>query len=63
MISNRVAPGVYWMPMPIAKPPASSCDCSRYNMPFGECRDDGSVRFRLWAPAARQVELSLAVGE
>jgi 1,4-alpha-glucan branching enzyme len=33
----------------------------RYNMPFGaECRDDGSVRFRLWAPAARQVELSLA---
>ncbi|HEX9111394.1 MAG TPA: malto-oligosyltrehalose trehalohydrolase, partial [Terriglobales bacterium] len=30
-------------------------------MPFGaECRDDGSVRFRLWAPAARQVELSLA---
>lgn len=32
----------------------------RHNMPFGaECRD-GSVRFRLWAPAARQVELSLA---
>jgi maltooligosyltrehalose trehalohydrolase len=32
-----------------------------YNMPFGaECRDDGSVRFRLWAPAARQVELCLA---
>ena len=30
----------------------------RHNMPFGaECRDDGSVRFRLWAPAARQVEL------
>ena len=30
----------------------------RYNMPFGaECRDDGSVRFRLWAPAARKVEL------
>lgn len=29
-------------------------------MPFGaECRDDGSVRFRLWAPAARQVELCL----
>ena len=23
----------------------------RYNMPFGaECREDGSVRFRLWAP-------------
>jgi maltooligosyltrehalose trehalohydrolase len=33
----------------------------RYSVPFGaECRDDGSVRFRLWAPAARQVELSLA---
>jgi maltooligosyltrehalose trehalohydrolase len=33
----------------------------RYNMPFGaECRNDGSVRFRLWAPAARQVELCLA---
>ena len=33
----------------------------RYNMPFGaECREDGSVRFRLWAPAARQVELHLA---
>jgi 1,4-alpha-glucan branching enzyme len=29
----------------------------RYKMPFGaECRDDGSVRFRLWAPAAHQVE-------
>jgi maltooligosyltrehalose trehalohydrolase len=33
----------------------------RHRMPFGvECRDDGSVRFRLWAPAARQVELALA---
>ena len=33
----------------------------RHNMPFGaECRDDGSVRFRLWAPAAHQVELRLA---
>jgi maltooligosyltrehalose trehalohydrolase len=33
----------------------------RYNMPFGaECREDGSVRFRLWAPPARQVELCLA---
>jgi maltooligosyltrehalose trehalohydrolase len=33
----------------------------RYNMPFGaECRDDATVRFRLWAPAARQVELCLA---
>jgi malto-oligosyltrehalose trehalohydrolase len=32
----------------------------RYKMPFGaECRDDGSVRFRLWAPAARKVELCL----
>ena len=32
----------------------------RYNMPFGaECRDDGSVRFRLWAPAAQKVELCL----
>ena len=32
----------------------------RHNMPFGaECRDDGSVRFRLWAPAARQVDLCL----
>ena len=31
----------------------------RYNMPFGaECRDDGSVRFRLWAPAVRKVRLS-----
>ena len=29
-------------------------------MPFGaELREDGSVRFRLWAPAARQVELLL----
>jgi maltooligosyltrehalose trehalohydrolase len=33
----------------------------RYKMPFGaECRDDGSVRFRLWAPAAQRVELCLA---
>jgi malto-oligosyltrehalose trehalohydrolase len=32
----------------------------RHDMPFGaECRDDGSVRFRLWAPAARQIELCL----
>jgi maltooligosyltrehalose trehalohydrolase len=30
----------------------------RYNMPFGaECCDDASVRFRLWAPAARQVDV------
>ena len=33
----------------------------RYNMPFGsEYRDDGSVRFRLWAPAARQVDVCVA---
>jgi maltooligosyltrehalose trehalohydrolase len=33
----------------------------RHNMPFGaECCDDGSVRFRLWAPAARDVEVCLA---
>lgn len=33
----------------------------RHNMPFGaECGKDGSVRFRLWAPAAHQVELCLA---
>ena len=32
----------------------------RHDMPFGaQCRDDGSVRFRLWAPAARQAELCL----
>lgn len=30
----------------------------RHEMPFGaEYRDDGSVRFRLWAPAAHRVEL------
>lgn len=30
----------------------------RHSMPFGaECRHDGSVRFRLWAPAARRIEL------
>lgn len=35
----------------------------RHSMPFGaECRDDGSVRFRLWAPAARQVSLCLTGG-
>ena len=33
----------------------------RHNMPFGAaCNPDGSVRFRLWAPAARQVDLFLA---
>jgi maltooligosyltrehalose trehalohydrolase len=32
----------------------------RHDMPFGaQCRDDGSVAFRLWAPAARKVELCL----
>jgi malto-oligosyltrehalose trehalohydrolase len=32
----------------------------RHNMPFGaECLPDGSVRFRLWAPAAQQVEVCL----
>ncbi|MFY9908581.1 MAG: malto-oligosyltrehalose trehalohydrolase [Candidatus Sulfotelmatobacter sp.] len=31
-----------------------------HKMPFGaECLVDGSVRFRLWAPAAHKVELSL----
>jgi maltooligosyltrehalose trehalohydrolase len=33
----------------------------RHDMPFGaECRSDGSVRFRLWAPAAHRVELCLS---
>jgi maltooligosyltrehalose trehalohydrolase len=33
----------------------------RYSMPFGaECRDEGNVRFRLWAPAARQVDVCVA---
>src|SRR5262249_2481113 len=32
-----------------------------HRMPFGaETRDDGSTGFRLWAPAAKQVELWLA---
>jgi maltooligosyltrehalose trehalohydrolase len=32
----------------------------RHNMPFGaECLKDGGVRFRLWAPAARQVQVAL----
>jgi malto-oligosyltrehalose trehalohydrolase len=35
----------------------------RHNMPFGaECREDGSVCFRLWAPAAHQVAVSLGSG-
>jgi len=32
----------------------------RHEMPFGaERRDDGSVRFRLWAPSAREIKLKL----
>ena len=32
----------------------------RHSMPFGaECLENESVRFRLWAPAARQIELCL----
>jgi maltooligosyltrehalose trehalohydrolase len=35
----------------------------RHHMPYGaELTDDGTVRFRLWAPAARQVELCLHRG-
>lgn len=35
----------------------------RHDMPFGaEFRQDGNVRFRLWAPAAHYVELCLAGG-
>ncbi|MFY9980354.1 MAG: malto-oligosyltrehalose trehalohydrolase [Candidatus Sulfotelmatobacter sp.] len=31
-----------------------------HKMPFGaQCLEDGSVRFRLWAPAAHKVELSI----
>ena len=31
-----------------------------HRMPFGaECRDDGSVRFRLWAPKGQRVSVSL----
>ena len=31
-----------------------------HRMPFGaEVREDGTTRFRLWAPGARQVELWL----
>ena len=34
---------------------------SCHRMPFGaECRPDGSTRFRLWAPAASEVDLCLA---
>ena len=32
----------------------------RHDMPFGaQCRDDGSVAFRLWAPAAAKVDVCL----
>ncbi len=35
-----------------------------HTMPFGaEVQDDGSVRFRLWAPKAQRVELCLEGGE
>src|SRR6201996_2292210 len=35
----------------------------RHSMPFGaELTDDGRVRFRLWAPAAHEVELMLPEG-
>jgi malto-oligosyltrehalose trehalohydrolase len=35
----------------------------RHSMPFGaELTDDGQVRFRLWAPGARRVDLSLDNG-
>ena len=35
----------------------------RHRMPFGaELRDDGSVRFRLWAPAARAVAVGVMDG-
>ena len=36
----------------------------RHAMPFGaQCLEDGSVRFRLWAPAASRVELCLETGD
>ena len=36
----------------------------RHNMPFGaECRDDGSIRYRLWAPAAHSVHLEVIQGK
>jgi maltooligosyltrehalose trehalohydrolase len=36
----------------------------RHSMPFGaECRQDGSIRFRLWAPAATRIELGLDDGK
>ena len=35
-----------------------------HKMPFGaECLEDGTVRFRLWAPAANKVELSTENGK
>jgi len=36
----------------------------RHRLPFGaELLENGSVRFRLWAPAAKQVELCIAGGD
>jgi maltooligosyltrehalose trehalohydrolase len=36
----------------------------KHSMPFGaECGSDGSVRFKLWAPQARRVSVSLSGGE
>jgi maltooligosyltrehalose trehalohydrolase len=35
----------------------------RHNMPFGAESRDGSIRFRLWAPAARKVDLCLVHGQ
>src|SRR5207302_1531005 len=36
----------------------------KHVMPFGtECRDDGTVRFRLWAPKAKSVSLCLESSE
>jgi maltooligosyltrehalose trehalohydrolase len=35
----------------------------KHEMPFGaECREDGTIRFRLWAPAAASVQLCLVDG-
>ncbi len=34
--------------------------CCRHRMPFGaELQDDGSVRFRVWAPEARELHIAL----
>ena len=35
----------------------------RHDMPFGAAlQDDGSVRFRLWAPSVKRVDLKLGLG-